>query len=218
MNLQKKYWDEKIKSWTKSSYEKKFSQFDLIERLANFFRGPIVARMEEALKIIGPRSKNKIVLDLGCGLGNFCFAILRYSPRKVIGLDISEVAVKEARKIAKKKKVSRKVKFIQKDIPQLEKLPDFDFAVGLGFIDYLNKDELKRLFRLLKNGYFLLSVFEKKLSWRNFFHDLYVRIQKCPGAYKYSREEIKNLAPKNLGLYFLEKNKMLFITNLPKDK
>lgn len=214
MGTQEKYWDEKIKEWTRVSYGKKVSHVSLIERLANLFRDPITGRMAVALEIVRPKVKNKTILDMGCGLGDFCFAVLKYQPRKVIGIDLSGVAIKEAQKRAAKKKVGKKVKFIQGNVIGMKKLPKFDMAVGLGFIDYLNEEELKTLFRLFSGRYFFFSVFEKKLSLVNLIHAAYVKSQKCPGAFKYSREELRKIVPRNLKPYFLERDKMLFITNL----
>lgn len=214
METQEKYWDEKIKEWTRVSYGKKASHVILIERLANLFRGPIAGRMAVALEVVGPKAKDKTILDMGCGLGDFCFAVLRYQPRQVIGLDLSGIAIKEAQKRAKKKGVGGKVKFIQVNVVGMKRLPEFDIAVGLGFIDYLNEHELKTLFELFSGRYFLFSVFEKKLSLINLIHAVYVKTQKCPGAFKYSREELRKIVPRNLKPYFLEREKMLFITNL----
>lgn len=214
MKSQEAYWDKKITEWTKVSYENKFVKFDLIEWLANFFRGPIVGRMEVALELLGPRIKNKVVLDLGCGLGDLEWAMLKYQPKRIIGIDISGVAVRTAKRIAQKRKVDGIVDFRQADVGQIEKLPDFDIAVGLGFIDYLTKPELRKLFELLSEKSFLFSFFEKKISLRNLLHKIYLKLRSCPGAYKYSRLEVEKLASKKLGLRFVEKEKMLFITNL----
>jgi len=214
MKTQKEYWDQKIKEWTDVSYGKKTKSVDLIEKIANLFRGPIIKRMDVALKMVGLKAKGRVILDLGCGLGDFCFAILRYQPKKVIGLDISKMAIREAKRRAEKRKLEGEVEFIENDVVKMRKLPKFDIAVGLGFIDYLNKEELRRLFRLLSSHYFFFSIFEKKLSLLNLLHLVYSKIQKCPGAYKYTKEEIRQIIPKDFNFYFLEKDKMLFITNL----
>lgn len=214
MNKQKEYWDKKIKIWSNSSY-RKGKVINSIERLAGFFRRPIIGRMEEALKIVGPRSRGEIVADLGCGVGDFCFAILTYQPRKVIGIDLSLVAVKEAQKRAKKEG-ENKVEFIQADLGRMDTLPEFDIAVGLGFIDYLNREELTRLFKQLKDRYFFFSFPEKKFSLINLLQAVYLKTQKCPGAYKYTKEEMHKIIPKDLNFYFLTEGKMVFITNLPK--
>lgn len=217
MISQREYWDKKIKEWTEVSHRKRTKGVGLIEKVANLFRGPITKRMDVALEIVGPKAKGKAVIVLGCGLGDFCFAILKYQPQKVIGLDISGVAIKEAKRRAEKRKLKDKVEFIQADATGIKKLPEFDIAVGLGFIDYLNKQQLKKLFKLLPDRYFFFSVFEKRLSLVNILHAVYVKIQGCPGAFKYSRKELREIVPKSLDSYFLEKDKMLFITNLPED-
>lgn len=214
MNAQKDYWDRKIKEWSEASYEKKTRS--LIEKAASLFRSGITGRMEVAFKIVGPRVKGKTIMDMGCGIGDFCFAMTKYQPKKIIGVDISQVAVKEAQKRAKAKKLEKKVEFIQADVANIKKMPDFDIAVGLGFIDYFNEEELKKVFRVLSGNYFFFSMFEKKISLVNILHAFYVRVQNCPGSYKYTRKEMTDLVPKEAGAYFLEKNGLLFITNLPK--
>ncbi len=214
MISQKYYWDQKIKDWTNASYKKKTK--NLIEIIAGFFRGGIAGRMKVALKTVGAKAEGKVVLDMGCGLGDFCFDILKYNPKKVIGVDISGVAIKEAQKKAKKLGIFNKIEFLQKDLGQSGDLPRFDVAVGLGFIDYLNEKELKKLFKILHGHYFFFSFFEKKLSLLNILHGFYIKIQKCPGAYKYTRKEMQRIIPSSSNFYFLEKDKMLFITNLPK--
>lgn len=214
MKRQQEYWDKKIKIWSNSSYGREGSGFNLIEWLAGFFRGPITARLEVALKVIGPKTEGKIIADFGCGIGDFCFKILAFHPQKVIGFDISTVAIETARQRAKEKVIDKKVTFIQSDVGGLTELPRFDLAVGLGFIDYLNKEELIHLFKLLKGKYFFFSFPEKKLSLINFLQTIYLKIQRCPGAYKYSREEMKEMLPRNMDYRFVEKDKMVFITDL----
>ena len=98
MISQREYWDKKIKEWTEVSHRKRTKGVGLIEKVANLFRGPVTKRMDVALGIIGPKAKGKAVIVLGCGLGDLCFAILKYQPQKVIGLDIFGVAVKEAKR------------------------------------------------------------------------------------------------------------------------
>lgn len=213
-NLQEDYWDRKIKEWSEASYEKRAKS--PIEKLASLFRGGIVGRMDVALQVIGPKAKDKIIVDMGCGLGDFCFEVLKYKPRKVVGIDISKVALKEAHKRAEKKRLGGKVQFIQGNLSEMKRLPEFDIAVGLGFIDYLDKMELDKLFKLLAEHQFFFSMFEKKLTFLNLLHAVYVRIQGCPGSYKYTREEMRRIIPKETGFYFFEKNKLLFITNLPR--
>jgi 2-polyprenyl-3-methyl-5-hydroxy-6-metoxy-1,4-benzoquinol methylase len=213
MKTQKDYWNKKIVDWTKVSYDKKEKNVPLAEKIATHFRA-ISKRMDVTLKLLGPLVNNKTVLNLGCGLGNECFALLDFNPKRVIGIDISGVAIEEAQEKAKKRKLDKKTEFIEVDISQLKTLPEFDCVIGLGFIDYLTKDELRHLFEMIGNRPYFFSYFEKKLSLLNLMHTLYLRWQKCPGAYKYSRAEIESIVPSSCRNYILEENRLLFLTNI----
>lgn len=213
MTTQKQYWNQKISEWTNSSYDRASQNTPLIEKVATFFRA-VSKRMNVTLEVLGDRVKGKTVIDLGCGLGDLCFEMLKYKPKKVIGMDISEVAVKEAQKRAKNKKIQDKVSFVTADVAQLKKIPPGDIVIGLGFIDYLNEEELRHLFSLLSGRQYFFSYFEKKLSLLNMLHAVYIKLQNCPGAYKYTREEIKKMIPKNSKYYILEKDGLAFITNI----
>jgi SAM-dependent methyltransferase len=215
MNQQETYWDQRIREWTRASYRQKSGQVSLVEKVAGLFRSGIEGRMKVALEVIGPLSKGKVLADMGCGLGDFCFQALKYQPKKVVGIDISAVAIKQAEKIAKQKKTTNKVKFVQGNLLTLKTWPKFDIAVGLGFIDYFNEEELRDFFDRFKDQKFFFSFFEKKLSLINLIHPIYVKLQKCPGSYKYTRQEIRNIIPKKIKFDFLEKDGLLFVTNLP---
>lgn len=212
MKTQKDYWDKKISEWSHASYGKK-KKISLIEKIAAYFRS-VDARKETALKLIGPRAKNRTILDLGCGLGEFSIGLLmRYKPKKVIALDISEVAIKKIKKIATDLKISDKMEFQVAEISDVNKLADSNFIVGLGFIDYLKPDQLIHLFKLIGNTPFLFSYFEKRLSIFNLLHKIYITLQKCPGAYKYTRQQIRSFMPKKSKHFFIKKDGLQFITN-----
>ncbi len=212
MKTQKEYWDKKISEWSYASYGKK-KKIGLIERIATFFRS-VDTRKEAALKLVGPKSYNKIVIDMGCGLGEFSFALLlRYKPKKIITYDISETAILAIKKNAQELKINDKMEFGVADISDLKQLPSFDIVVGLGFIDYLKPPQLECLFNLIGNKPFLFSYFEKKTSLFNLMHKIYIMLQKCPGAYKYTRKQIRSFVPKKTKLYFIKKDGLQFITN-----
>lgn len=212
MPTQKEFWDRKIKEWSALAYDNTVN-LNILERIASVFRATNV-RKEVTLKLIGPKTKNKTVLDLGSGQGEFSTSLLmRYEPKKLIGIDISEVAVKESKKLAKGLKLAEKTEFYNDDLTTMTSLPDFDLAIGVGLIDYFDKEQLRHLFSLIKTRPFIFSFFEKKFSILNILHGVYLNLQKGPKVYKYTKREIRNLAEKNSKLYFIKKNGFQFITN-----
>ena len=138
MLKQRQYWNNKIIEWSASGYRKKKEKISLVERIAYPFR-KADKRYLAGIELIGPLAKNKVVLDLGFGVGDFSFGIIKYGPKKVFGIDIADSAVAFAMKVAIKKKVERRVQFRRGDVTQMKTLPESDIIVGLGFIDYLNR-------------------------------------------------------------------------------
>lgn len=210
MTTQRQYWDKKINEWSASSYDLKTSPIGLIERIAAYFR-QVDKREQAAIDLLGTTVKGKVVLDLGCGLGDFCFDLVAHDPKKIIGLDIADSAVKIATKRAKELKLAKKVMFVRANVSELKKLPECDIVVGLGFIDYLKSDELTHLFKLIGKRPYLFSYFEKKQSLFNLLHALYIRSQGCPGAYKFSRDEMGIIVPGKC--YLIQKHGLQFVTN-----
>lgn len=212
MNSQKEYWDKKISEWTKASYGKN-DTVNPIEKIAAYFRS-VQKRKDAAIKLVGPIAKNKIVLDLGCGLGEFSFGLMKYKPRKIIAFDISHVAVSQVKKTAQKLRFGRTLEAKVSDITSLKKLPRFDIVVGLGFLDYLKPMQLSHLFSMIGNKSYLFSFFERKRTFFNLLHKVYTTIQRCPGAYKYTRKQMRNFIPKQTKLRFINKDHLWFVTNL----
>jgi len=96
----------------------------------------------------------KVVLEYGCGSdGGDSFAIARKGGR-VVGIDISPVAVSMAQRLAEEKNLAGRVRFAVNDAEKLD-FPDgsFDMVVGSGILHHL---ELARSFaeirRVLKPG------------------------------------------------------------------
>ena len=52
-------------------------------------------------KLLKLKVKSVQVLDYGCGSGNFAQEVSLFEPKKIIGVDISEEAIKKAKKIRK---------------------------------------------------------------------------------------------------------------------
>ena len=208
----KKYWNKKIIEWEKSSYGGSSKELSFIEKVATRFRAPIKKRRKILLNLLKDMVKSKTVLELGCGSGDLCFEFLKLGATKVIGIDIAEVAIKAACEKAIAAKLQDKAVFFIKDIREDVSLPDADFVVGLGFIDYIDAETLKKLFACIKRR-FIFSFPEKKKNLINILHFIYLKSQKCPTFYKFNREEFNNIDGMNGKCRFFSVNHMTFIAN-----
>jgi SAM-dependent methyltransferase len=95
----------------------------------------------------------KTVLDYGCGNGFLAFRLLERAAREVVGIDISEGQVEEARARAAASGTTR-VRFEVADAHQTE-LPNssFDLIVGIAILHHLDLERaLAEIRRLLRPG------------------------------------------------------------------
>lgn len=211
-----KYWNSKITEWELSAYEGK-ARKSIIEKMANKFRNPIRKRSEIAFEFLNGIVKEKIVLELGCGTGIFCYRLAEVcQPKKIIGIDISSVAIEKAIEKNKRRTVDGGIEMVfeKGDVGKMERLPKADVVVGLGFIDYLDRYQLKELFNKIESEYFFFSFPEKKFSLMNILHYFYLKSQGCPSFNKFRRKEMIEIIPSHYKYYFLEKDGMVFITNI----
>jgi ubiquinone/menaquinone biosynthesis C-methylase UbiE len=93
---------------------------------------------------------SKKVLEYGCGKGSSAF-MLAGSNAKVTGIDISEVAIEQARQRAQMEGLSEHASFMVMDAENLE-FPDnsFDVVCGSGILHHLNIERsLSEIYRVL---------------------------------------------------------------------
>jgi SAM-dependent methyltransferase len=78
------------------------------------------------------------VLELGCGPGSFSFALATLGAQ-VVGIDISERAIKESRALARKKHLEKQMTFQRMNAEALD-LPagSFDLVFGMGILHHLD--------------------------------------------------------------------------------
>jgi ubiquinone/menaquinone biosynthesis C-methylase UbiE len=103
---------------------------------------------------IGRYCKDKYVLDLGCGYGNYTKIISKYTDN-IIGLDISQRWVDCARKQCPH------TKFLLADAHNIPLENDtFDVIVSIGLFEYVQRSiAIKEIYRVLKNdGISIISV------------------------------------------------------------
>ena len=67
-------------------------------RFENIFYKAIHNITEDFFNYLRDNTKNSDVLDYGCGTGNSVEKVIKFNPKKIFGIDISEVSVKKAKK------------------------------------------------------------------------------------------------------------------------
>jgi ubiquinone/menaquinone biosynthesis C-methylase UbiE len=193
----KKYWDEKIKIWSQTSYNRCRVK-GIVNKVLGIFRKSVDARLQTAIAVLAPHVKGKAVLDLGSGLGHLGFALLEQGCSRYIGIDISEEAIKECRQKADSMRLSERMEFTCADIAALQRFPVADISVGLGLLDWFTLRDVDTIVRKLEGRRILLTFSEQDNSIAEIIHRFYLvkRLQwKNAGVYAYhfKRSEIAEI-------------------------
>jgi toxoflavin synthase len=110
------------------------------------------------IKYIG-NVKNKNVLDLACGGGEYTRLLKKLGAKNVVGIDVSEKIIDIAKNIDKKEKLG--IKYIVKDVLKLDKIGEFDIISAMLLLHYSRtKKELEQMCKniyknLRKSGKFI---------------------------------------------------------------
>ncbi len=115
-------------------------------------KGTTSTEVKEVLKQFN--WKNKTVLDVGCGTGNFVNEVSRKNTKFVLGIDYAEEAIK----IAKESYSRKNLEFRVQDVKDVEE--KFDVIVSIGTIEHMDNPMkiLKKLKKCLKkNGKIILT-------------------------------------------------------------
>lgn len=116
-----------------------------------------LAAFRHLYQLLKKYSKDKIVLDYGCGNGVHSLAPLQFGAQKVIGIDLSENQLKIARERVKR---GERIEFLAMDCEKLE-FPDnsFDLILDAGTFSSLDlKKALPELARVLKPDGILVGI------------------------------------------------------------
>ena len=139
----------------KNIREKKFHnelQSQTKERFENIFFKAIHNLNEDFFKYLEKNVKNSDVLDYGCGVGSSIEKVIKYNPKKIFGIDISEVSINKAKERAKR--ISANISY-QVDNCEKTKFQDntFDIVYGTGILHHLQFNKcLDEIFRILKSN------------------------------------------------------------------
>ena len=138
-NLREKKFHNELQSKSKGRFE-------------NIFYKAIYNANEDFFDYLKINSINSNILDYGCGIGQSLQEVIKFNPKKIFGIDISEVSIQKAKDT------------IQKSNSNVELLVDncektkfndstFDIIYGSGILHHLDISLcLKEMHRILKPG------------------------------------------------------------------
>ena len=144
-NLREKEFHNKLHSKSKGRFE-------------NVFYKAILNAWEDFYNYLNLNSKNSEILDYGCGVGPVIEKVIKFNPKKITGIDISEVSIFKAKEkfTNSESKVELLVNNCEKTTFNNDK---FDIVYGLGILHHLQFSKcINEISRILKpDGKLLLS-------------------------------------------------------------
>ena len=148
----------------------------LFEKVTNhLFRQSMVTRYEKTLAGCEPIA-GRSVIDIGCGPGHYGVTLAKRGASKVVGLDFAPAMLEIAKKRAEYKGVRNRCTFEFGDF-LTHPLPEkFDYAIIMGFMDYVKEPEtvINRVLEVIsRRAFFSFPVdggvlaWQRKLRYRN---------------------------------------------------
>ena len=139
INLREKKFHNKLQSKSKGRFE-------------NIFYKALYSMYEDFNAYTSQKSKNKIVLDYGCGIGSVTQKIATLKPSKLFGIDISEISISKA--IENAKNLNLQINYSVDNCEETRfKAETFDLVFGSGILHHLDLEKsLVEINRILKKG------------------------------------------------------------------
>ena len=164
------YWEKKIARWARSSYEE--DRHGMIAKL----RKSIDARKETALEVLEAHLEpGGNLLDLGCGAGQFAIeAVRRGLVERAAGVDFARPGIEAAREMAAELSLADKATFNVASVLEFPIEDDVTIITGLGLLDWLERDEVLRLFERARGRLFLFSYSERDNSPAEIVHRVWL--------------------------------------------
>jgi len=117
------------------------NQHTLFNRVVNnLFRKAMRVRYQKTLEGCQPL-EGRSVVDVGCGPGHYCVALARGGAAQILGLDFAEGMISIAQRNAASAGVADRCRFEYGDIGTYPVEGKFDYAVVMGFMDYIREPE-----------------------------------------------------------------------------
>jgi len=127
-------------------------------RLENIFYKALFNLKKDFFIYLKKNTKNKVVLDYGCGVGVVTEKMTDQKPSRIIGIDISDISINKA--IQSAKKLNLDIEYIV-DNCENSKLDSntFDIIYGSGILHHLNiKNSVQEINRLLKKDGIMIFI------------------------------------------------------------
>jgi SAM-dependent methyltransferase len=144
-NIREKEFHNKLQSKSKGRFE-------------NVFYKAIVNAWEDFFDFLSLNVKGLEVLDYGCGVGPVIEKVIKFNPKKITGIDISDVSIAKAKEKLKNTNLD-----IELCVVNCEKTNfsdgKFDLVYGLGILHHLQISKcVLEISRILKPGGTLLFI------------------------------------------------------------
>ena len=124
-----------------------------VGRFENIFYKSLYNINEDFFSYIEKKANKSKILDFGCGTGDFIEKLTKYNPKKIVGIDISEISIEKAKE--KTKNINTDIN-LYVDNCEKTKFEDnsFDIVYGTGILHHLEFNKcLDEIHRILKfNG------------------------------------------------------------------
>jgi ubiquinone/menaquinone biosynthesis C-methylase UbiE len=136
-NIREKEFHNKLQSKTKGRFE-------------NIFYKAIYNTEEDFFNYLKLNSPNREILDYGCGVGDSLIEVMKFHPKKIVGIDISDISINKAKNKSEGSNVD--VELLVDNCEQTSlKDNTFDIVYGKGILHHLNiNDCLEEIVRILK--------------------------------------------------------------------
>jgi 2-polyprenyl-3-methyl-5-hydroxy-6-metoxy-1,4-benzoquinol methylase len=145
-----KYWEKKILKWETLRYSKWL--------IFSPFSWTIRSRFNKSASVIKQRAISSwSVLELGCGSGILAAEIGNQLSR-YCGVDIAHNAIEAARR---KNQLSH-AKFVTMDVLEFP-IEEYDLTLFLGLTDWLEENQLKKLFSKIQSTHIFFSYTETRV-------------------------------------------------------
>ena len=154
------------------------------------FRKSMKLRFEKTIEECSP-IEGKSVIDIGCGPGHYGITLAKRGAGSVFGIDFSQSMIDIAVKNAGQAGVQGKCTFVVDDFLTFETDKTFDYAIVMGFMDYIAEPDyvIEKLLSLTgEKALFSFPVDGGILSWQR-----KIRYKKKCDLYMYKYEMIQKI-------------------------